>query len=216
MTDQLAALNLSRSDAYRLLAACFYEPDKEMFLEENLCANLAVLMAELSVPVAESGRRMDQGLQENGQEELLIEYSALFLGPFGALAQPYGSVYLDQDRLLMGDSTMAVQRIYDEAGVKHETDSPPDHIAIELEFMSFLEQRLAQAAATADEATAADFAAIESRFFNKYLATWAPSLAKAIKEHARLGFYQALSHCLLGFISAEQQRLQQPMASPNP
>lgn len=215
MTNHLAGLNLTRSDAYRLLAACFYEPDKEMFLEENLCANLAVLMAELSVPVAESCRRMEQGLQENSREELLVEYSALFLGPFGALAQPYGSVHLDQERQLMGDSTMAVQKIYDGAGVKHETNGPPDHIAIELEFMSFLEQRLAQAATTADEAAAADLAAIESGFFNKYLATWSPLLAEAIQAHARLGFYQALSECLLGFISAEQQRLQQPMASPS-
>lgn len=216
MINHMAGLNLTRSDAYRLLAACLYEPDKEMFLEENLCANLAVLMAELSVPVAESCRRMEQGLRENSREELLVEYSALFLGPFGALAQPYGSVYLDQERQLMGDSTMAVQRIYDEAGVKHETNGPPDHIAIELEFMSFLEQRLAQAAATNDEAAAAAWAAIESGFFAKYLATWAPLLAKAIQVHARLGFYQALNECLLGFISAEQQRLQQPMVAPSP
>ncbi len=215
MINHLTGLNLTRSDAYRLLAVCFYEPDREMFLEENLCANLAVLMAELSVPVAESCRRMEQGLQENSREELLVEYTALFLGPFGAPAQPYGSVYLDQERQLMGDSTMAIQKIYEEAGVKHETNGPADHIAIELEFMSFLEQRLTQAAATADQAAAADMAAIEARFFNKYLATWAPSLAKAIQAHARLGFYQALSECLLGFISAEQQRLQQSVTLPN-
>lgn len=216
MSTDLARPDLARSDAYRLLAACFYEPDREMFLEENLCANLAGLMEELSVPAAESCRRMEQGLRENSGEGLLVDYSALFLGPFGAPAQPYGSVYLDKERQLMGDSTMAVRRIYDEAGVKQETDGPPDHIAVELEFMSFLGQRIARAIAVPDQAEVADFPAIQARFFNTYLASWAPLLGRAIREHAKLTFYRALGECLPGFITAEQQRLRKAAAFPSP
>jgi len=216
MSTDLARPDLARSDAYRLLAACFYEPDREMFLEENLCVNLAGLMVELSVPMEESCHRLGQGLQENSREELLVDYAALFLGPFGAPAQPYGSVHLEEERQLMGDSTMKVQKIYGEAGVKQETDGPPDHIAIELEFMSFLGQRLAQATATADETAVAEFSAIQTRFFNGFLAPWAPLLGRAIQEHAQLTFYRALGECLLGFIGAEQQRLQKPVVSPKP
>ena len=216
MSIDLARPDQTRSDAYRLLAACFYEPDREMFIEENLCANLATLMAELSVPVAESCRRMEQGLLENSGEELLVDYSALFLGPFGAPAQPYGSVYLDKERQLMGDSTMAVQKIYNMAGIQHKTDGPADHIAIELEFMSFLGQRLAQATATADEVAIADYTAIQTDFFNTFLVSWAPLLGKVIEENAKLTFYRALGECLLGFISAEQLRLQEPAVLLNP
>ena len=217
MTTDLMQAAQRQSDAYRLLAACFSQPDREMFVEENLCANLAGLMKEISLPaVGEACRRMAQCLAENNQEELLIEYSALFLGPFGAPAHPYGSVYLEQERKLMGDSTMEVLKLYAQSGVKYEGDEPPDHIAIELEFMSFLEGKIAQAISEGNQADLADFSAIRSRFFNRLLASWAPILGNILKEQATLAFYRDLGECLLGFISAEQQRLQKPAAAQNP
>lgn len=216
MTTELMQAVQRQSDAYRLLAACFYQPDREMFVEEKLCANLAGLMQEISLPtVGKACRRMAQSLMENSQEELLIEYSGLFLGPFGAPAHPYGSVYLEQERKLMGDSTMEVLHLYAESGVKHEGDEPPDHIAIELEFMSFLEGRIAQAISESNEADRAVFSAIRGRFFNRLLAPWAPTLGNILKEQATLAFYRDLGECLLGFISAEQQRLQK-LALQNP
>ena len=215
MTTDLAQTALLRSDAYRLLAACFYEPEREMFIEENLCANLADLMAKISSPAAaEACRGMELG--ENSQEELLQEYSALFLGPFNIPAQPYGSVYLDKDRQLMGDSTMAVKKIYGEAGVQHDIEGPPDHIAIELEFMSFLEGRIVQAINESNQAERADFSALRARFFNRLFASWAPILGNILKEQATLAFYRDLGECLVGFISAEQQRLQKSAAAQTP
>ena len=217
MTTELMQAAQRQSDAYRLLAACFSQPDREMFVEENLCANLAGLMQELSLPtVGEACRRMAQSLAENSQEELLVEYSGLFLGPFGAPAHPYGSVYLEQERKLMGDSTMEVLKLYAQSGVTYEGDEPPYHIAIELEFMSFLEGKIAQAISESNQADLADFSAIRSRFFNRLLASWAPILGNILKEQATLAFYRDLGECLLGFISAEQQRLQKPAAAQNP
>lgn len=211
MTTEFMQAAQRQSDAYRLLAACFYQPDREMFVEENLCANLAGLMQEISLPaVGEACRRMAQSLAENSQEELLIEYSGLFLGPFGAPAHPYGSVYLEQERTLMGDSTMEVLKLYAESGVQYEGDEPPDHIAIELEFMGFLEGKIAQAISESNPADRADFSAIRTRFFDRLLASWAPILGNILKERATLAFYRDLGECLLGFINAERQRLQKP------
>lgn len=217
MTTDLMQAAQRRSDAYRLLAACFYQPDREMFVEENLCVNLAGLIQEISLPaVGEVCRRMAQSLAENNQEELLIDYSGLFLGPFGAPAHPYGSVYLEQERKLMGDSTMEVLKLYAESGVKYEGDEPPDHIAIELEFMSFLEGKIAQAISESNQDDLADFSAIRARFFNRLLASWAPILGNILKEQATLAFYRDLGECLVGFIGAEQQRLQKPAAAQTP
>ncbi|MFA7381901.1 MAG: molecular chaperone TorD family protein [Desulfurivibrionaceae bacterium] len=216
-TDQRTQASLTISDAYRLLAACFYEPEKEMFLEENLCANLAALMDKLALPAsAASCRWMGEGLQRNSQEELLQEYAALFLGPFNIPAHPYGSVYLEEGRRLMGDSTMEVKKVYAEAGVKHEGEEFPDHIAIELEFMSFLEQKIAQAISEANQADLDDFTTIRNRFFTRLLAPWAPQLGKAIVGHASLPFYFGLGECLNEFIASEKQRLAatEPLPAP--
>jgi len=209
MTADLIQAAQRQSDIYRLLAVCFYQPDREVFVEEKLCANLAGLMQEISLPaVGEACQRMAQCLAENNQEELLIEYSGLFLGPFGAPAHPYGSVYLEQERTLMGDSTMEVLKLYAESGVKYEGDEPPDHIAIELEFMSFLEGKIAQAISESNQADLADFSAIRGRFFSRLLASWVSILGNILKDQATLAFYRGLGECLLGFISAERQRLQ--------
>jgi TorA maturation chaperone TorD len=199
-----------RSDAYRLLAACFCEPEREMFIEESLCANLAGLMDGLSIPAGELFRKMDKEMREKEQQELLVEYSALFLGPAEILAQPFGSVYLDREGLVMGDSTMAVKKIHAEAGVKFEEDGLPDHIAVELEFMSFLEGKIAEAEAVGNQEDLADFSAIESRFFHPYLAAWAPKFADLIGKHSKLDYYRALAEALAAFIAAEQQRISRP------
>ena len=211
MTVDLIQAAQRQSDIYRLLAVCFYEPDREVFVEEKLCANLAGLMREISLPpVGEACQRMAQCLAQHNQEELLVEYSGLFLGPFGAPAHPYGSVYLEQERTLMGDSTMEVLKLYAQSGVRYEGDEPPDHIAIELEFMSFLEGKVAQAISEGNQAERAGFSAIRDRFFNRLLASWAPILGNILKEQATLAFYRDLGECLLGFIGAERQRLQNP------
>lgn len=206
-TDHHAQTGLTRSDAYRLLAACFYEPEKEMFLEENVCLNLAGILKTLSLPGAESCGIMEEDIKKREQQELLVEYSALFLGPFSPPAPPYGSVYLEEGRRLMGNSTMEAQKVYADAGVKHEGEDFPDHIAIELEFMSFLEQRIAQAMSEANQADLADFSAIRNRFFTRLLAPWAPLLGKAMVDNAQIPFYHALGECLIGFIVAEKKNI---------
>ncbi len=52
-------------------------------------------------------------------EPLKVEFSKLFVGPYKLFAAPYGSVYLDDERKVMGDSTLDVKNRYREAGLGH-------------------------------------------------------------------------------------------------
>ncbi|MFN2356106.1 MAG: molecular chaperone, partial [Desulfopila sp.] len=81
---------------------------------------------------------MEQAIHESRHQDLLVEYARLFVGPFELLAPPYGSVYLETGRRLMGDSTIAVQHMYTNAGLTLDVQEAPDHIALELEFMHYL------------------------------------------------------------------------------
>ncbi len=206
-----ASLEVWRSDAYRLLAACFYEPDREMFLSEKLTANLAAALREAGAPADEACRSMEESLRQSSQEELLVEYSALFLGPFKVLAVPHGSVYLEPaSRQLMGRTSVRVGDLYKFAGLAQEENEPPDHIALELEFMAFLSLKLSnpEPAAAGEDAEEGlpplDSAGLRAEFLRDLLAPWIPPFCAAIREHAELGFYRGLVDCLEGFIAVEK------------
>ncbi len=208
VTNDLQRLKVARSDAYRLLAACFYEPDRELFLEEQLGDNLGFFFFFFEVPADTPCRRLAESLGATEGEELLVEYSALFLGPFGAPAHPFGSVYLEKGSRLMGDSTMAVKKIYQQAGAAQEIEGPPDHIALELEFMNFLLLQQLAAEAAGDQAELAELIRLEQLFLAEMLASWTVPFANAIREKSNLDFYRALADLLVIFISSEVHRLE--------
>ncbi len=129
---------IQRGDCFKLLAACFYEPDKQLFIEEELGENLEQLLGQLAPQCLTASRQMKIALNELGQSKLSIDHAALFVGPFELIAAPYGSVYIDKKRTVMGDSSQNVAHCYQDAGVSVDVKEPPDHIAIELEFLHFL------------------------------------------------------------------------------
>ncbi|HDH01197.1 MAG TPA: molecular chaperone TorD, partial [Nitrospirae bacterium] len=83
---------------------------------------------------------MEKSIYNYTEEDLCVEYAKLFVGPFELLAPPYGSVYLDDGGRVMGDSTMRVIEAYQKEGLSGNDDFKdlPDHIAVEMEFMSYL------------------------------------------------------------------------------
>ncbi|MBW1770891.1 MAG: molecular chaperone TorD family protein [Deltaproteobacteria bacterium] len=83
----------------------------------------------------------------NEIDDLCVDFARLFVGPYALLAPPYGSVYLDGERKVMGDSTMDVCMRYAEVGLQlaDHFKEVPDHIAAELEFIYFLILKEAEA-----------------------------------------------------------------------
>jgi TorA maturation chaperone TorD len=129
--------------------------------------------------------------------DLAREYMDLFVVPNPRYVAPYESVFRDSwsnpveggapiRGLLMGDSSLAVQRCYDEAGVAAEGELP-DHLATELHFMAWL--WALQAAP--DSGDAAEVAELRRRFRADHVATWIADLRGRVAERDRLGFYAA-------------------------
>lgn len=209
MSEMTVSNNLlpQQGDCCKLLAACFYEPEKGLFVQERLCENLAALLsAEGCHAAVKAAQEMYASLLAADDEELKAAHAGLFIGPFELGAPPYGSIYLENTRRVMGDSTVAVQKLYRSAGLSLEVAEAPDHIALELEFMHFLIMGEADSVARDDRDEAKAFAATQSHFLRNYLAPWVPEFCAAIRKSTTSGFYTSLADCLEGFIAALAHR----------
>jgi TorA maturation chaperone TorD len=146
---------------------------------------------------------MEKSMQTYSEEELSVEYARLFLGPFETQAPPYGSLYLNGERKVMGDSTMEVIRFYEEAGLSRDKDfmDLPDHIAVELEFMSYLIYKEAEALEKSDFAAALDMIKKQKSFLDQFLGRWIMEFCEKIKASTDNGFYLALAGCASLFVT---------------
>ena len=196
---------LQRGDCFKLLAACFYEPDKQLFIEEELGEKLEQLLGQLAPNCVPTVRQMKNALKQLEQEQLSIDHAALFVGPFELIAAPYGSVYIEKKRTVMGDSTINVAQFYQDAGLSVDIKEPPDHIAIELEFLHYL---CAKEAAALNDNQIEDARLLRERqigFYFTALKPWAETFCEAIRRGTENGFYRNLADCLDHYLSSFEQ-----------
>lgn len=189
----------TRGNCFKLLAACFYEPDRELFIEERVCHNLQNLLDGWAAGASKAANKMNLNLKAANQDNLMVDHAALFVGPFELIAPPYGSVYLEKQRQVMGDSTMEVLQHYENAGLSVDVKDAPDHIAIELEFMHFLCMKEAESSASGEEQDAEKFRELQRDFFLNAL-QWVPQFCSAIREGIASPFYMELANCLERFM----------------
>ncbi len=144
---------LKRKDAYQLLSACYYLP------EEETLGKLVQLEEAMDSDYAKAAEHVSNMREETDIGQLVIDFSRLFVGPFKLLAPPYGSVYLEGGRRIMGNSTLDAHDRYREVGLDISGDlkEVPDHIAIELEFMYYLVLKEIEAIGNSDFESALDY-----------------------------------------------------------
>ena len=191
-----------REHCFRLLSTCFYEPQKELFIKENLFGNLTEYLQPVCLDAAAFSGDMEKSIHKYTDEDLRVEYAKLFAGPFELLAPPYGSVYLDDGRRVMGDSTMEVIAMYENEGLARsdEFKDLPDHIAVEMEFVSYMIYKEREAMEKSDLDTARKYVDKQEAFLNAFVRPWVPQFCEKIKESTDNGFYTALADCVSAFV----------------
>ncbi len=191
-----------RAESYRLLAACFYPPDDIWLHQENLFENLASVLQPICPPAADFPIQMRGNAAQYGIQALAIAYAELFVGPYELLAPPYGSVYLDQGKRVMGDSTIATTKMYREYGLNIADDFKelPDHIAVELEFMYYLIYKEIEALHQDEHKERQSFLEAQKRFMASFLGKFAYLFCGKIKEGTSNKFYQVLADCVSVFV----------------
>jgi len=122
------------------------------------------------------------GIRENIPDlvELQSQYVRLFINDVPEVpCPPYGSIYISG--LCMGETTVAVRNIYRKYGF--EAQDIPDHIAVELEFLHYLELY-----GKHEEMEMADFA-----FLLDHIKSWTPGFLEKVEKHDRSGFYSSIA-----------------------
>jgi len=184
---------------YRLLAALYRYPLREETLEA-----LRSLSWEQDDAVAEALRQvqsaLDMPLNEAALERLNVEMTRLMEGPGVTPAVPYASYYLHGQQL-MGSSAQTARRFYLEWGVAPEQGTiPPDHIALELGFLSFLAEQ------TLEDDKRQDALRASLVFLREHLLPWLPQFCAALETSAREPFFGALSRLTRQVVAADDPR----------
>ena len=195
MTSPISIQDLTpTANAYKLVSLLYGPPTDR--LEEILTHFEQALMSLEPglIPIVTEMKTLSDNTSRH--EELTADYAKLFIGPFDLLAPPYGSVYLDGQRRVMGDSSIKVLQVYRQVGLNlsEEFKEPPDHIITELEFMYYL---IAKYIETSDE----QWILKKEEFFDHYLSPWIRDFSIRIQENAETAFYKNLAQLTLGLFS---------------
>jgi putative dimethyl sulfoxide reductase chaperone len=194
----------ARENLCRFLAACYYQPGPE-FAEEKVFDSMLDAATRIHPDLAAHARRLGEEFSAEGPESLLLDYTRLFLGPPHTIAAPYGSVWLEDEKTLMGDSTMAVQELYHEGGFEIDEDfrELPDHIAAELEFLYLLIYRETEGHRNGEPEALKAATGLKKRFLNEQLGLWVGPFTAAVKAGAQSGFYRQLAELTDRFVKLE-------------
>ena len=193
---------MARSNVYRFLSQCYQVPDHELAEKVN------ELQRSIDIIAPDAGSPFSSMEELN---KLLIDHSQLFVGPFKLLAPPYGSVYLEGDRKVMGNSTMDAARRYKAAGLdlsENHKDSP-DHITIELEFMYYLVYKELKAIEQGDIEGTMDSLKDQIQFLHDHLGAWLPEFSDNIEKNAGTGFFNNLAGFTRTFINKDMGDIQE-------
>jgi len=165
-------MNADRSEAYKILSDLFLGP-----------------------PDADTIRELKEDLElksKDTPEEILEDYVFLFKFPGGRLV-PIESVAVGSAGAGIADR---VAGYYSDAGltIDQEFGLPPDHLALELLFLSYLVDT--------------DNMDLMENFLDEHVMNWVPYYCQDVTEMAKTVFYREVSAITKDFLESEYEGLE--------
>lgn len=133
------------------------------------------------------------------------EYTRLLLGPHALPAPPWESVYVMKDRTLFQACTLEVRKAYASYGLlasghPHVAD---DHLALELDFMHRLCDRMMEARDEDDQERFASYRDEQRRFLEGHLLRWTGFFARDIGKVRGAQLYPQAAQVLNAFLEGD-------------
>lgn len=202
---QEQARKKDRAESFRLLSGCYRPPGKDI---ADMVRTLGERALRLDEEISGHVLKMKEELERTSDTTpIAVDFARLFVGPYQLLAPPYGSIYVDAGRKIMGDSTLDVKARYRETGldVAEDFNDPPDHIAAELEFIYFLILKEMEASNGSDPGKALDWGRKRRDFLRIHLGAWTPEFTDLVEEKAETRFYRNLARTTRALIRHEME-----------
>lgn len=202
----------ARAALYSLLAQALNYPDGD--LVENLCRgdHIGKIIEAFNALGIKGLEGYLEALQKEctgpsvDREALLLEMEKDYTWMCFA-SKPHRLVYLFEsvynEGKLFDESTFSIARLYYEAGLKvdEEFRLPPDHIAVELEFMSFLCFKEVEGIKAGDSKITDYAAELQKRTLDEHLHRFALTVAANLGKHAKTSFYQGTAKVMTALFS---------------
>jgi TorA maturation chaperone TorD len=205
--EQLAELQ-AKAAQYALLAQAFNYPAEEL-VQRLAGGEFTEVLEDALEAVLPGNDSLRHALEELKKEyahssvqhsvvllELEKDYTRMFFASKPRLAHLFESVY--REGKLLQESTFDIARLYVDAGLQLKEDFrlPPDHIAVELEFVSFLYFKELEALNAGNHENAEYARELQDRVLRDHLRPFAANLAERVVAHARTTFYRCVAQIL--------------------
>ena len=220
-SETLTEINLlskNRQAFYQFLSRIF---EKEV--DNELLTAIRDKKNFLSQPIEGLDKNMTRGLElvngyldssskKSSDEiclELAVEYAGLFLGVWGKPPHPSESIYGSVGGLVMQKERDEVLILYNSAGLVLSKNfrEPEDHVAIELQFMSYLAGETAVAANAHDQKKVKDLIEMQGLFLKKHLGKWLGFMTHDVMETGHVDFYKGICLLTQGFVDEDLKTL---------
>jgi len=157
-------------------------------------------------------RNIGKGHDKELIAPLSVEFTRLLRGlkPSYSPPPPYESVYRENSDRVFGESTFQVYKEYRHFGLNladRFKGEPPDHISFELNFMSHLCRKEAEAWNKGEYSEGLSLLRVERDFLEQHLIQWVSLLSKKINSEDKLGFYSAIAELTDGWISFDYEQI---------
>ena len=134
-------------------------------------------------------------------EDLLWEYTRLFIGPYKLPCPPWESVYMSPKRLMMQEAYDEVRDFYNRAGLTVNNQGiMADHIGAELNFLAVVLQK-----ANSEPKKNQYYWDLASGFFAEHIIKWVPQFARDMEDAADLSFYKTLARVTRSMIDLTER-----------
>ncbi len=189
-------------------------------LNPTLLLAIDEMLGESGAESLEWLNRFADNMDQEAVDNLAQRYDELFHIPIpGKYVPPYESCFSDALYSqsvsgygeMWGRATSQVSEFYLRNGFESTvTGTPPDHVGLELLFLSKMCEREAQASGENNQGDARNLQGEEARFLSEHLYTWLPIFTDKVVKAGNSDFYSNICNLTLKFVEQDLEYLRTP------